>query len=138
MTPLTILILVGGGLHFGILFASAAVPRVLDWRADLAKLHPLTRQLVWVHGGFIVLTIVWLGVLCVTAAPDLAGGTPLARGVCGFVAVFWLARLALQFALFDPGPLLRTAWLKAGYHGLTIVFAYLAAVFGWAALAPAA
>ena len=34
------LILIGGVLHFGILLASAAVPQVLDWPKELAKLDP--------------------------------------------------------------------------------------------------
>jgi hypothetical protein len=41
-----LLILIGGVLHFGILLASALTPRVLDWRRELTKLEPLTRQLV--------------------------------------------------------------------------------------------
>ena len=52
------LILFGGMIHFGILLASALVPQVLNWRAELALLGRLTRQLVWVHGAFIVLVIV--------------------------------------------------------------------------------
>ena len=35
------LILIGGVLHFGILLASAAVPQVLDWPKELAKLDRL-------------------------------------------------------------------------------------------------
>ena len=58
--PLTTLLCIGGLMHFGILIASALVPRVLDWRSELRKLNPLTRQLVWVHGVFIVLTIIAL------------------------------------------------------------------------------
>jgi hypothetical protein len=48
------LIFIGGLVHFGILLASAMVPRVLDWRTSLRKLDGLSRQLVWVHGLFIV------------------------------------------------------------------------------------
>ena len=125
---------IGGLLHFGILIASALTPQVLNWRSELRKLHPLTRQLVWVHGVFIVLTIVALGAIATINAPLLALGGLLARCVCGFVAVFWLARLSLQFALFDPKPFLTKPILKVGYHGLTVVFAYLAVTFAWAAV----
>jgi hypothetical protein len=58
---LELLIFIGGILHFGILLASAAVPQVLDWKGSLAKLDGLTRQLVWVHGIFIVLVIIGFG-----------------------------------------------------------------------------
>jgi hypothetical protein len=131
---LTTFVRIGGLLHFGILIASALVPQVLDWRAELRKLQPLSRQLVWVHGVFIVLTIVGLGAIAATNAPALASGGALARCVCAFIAIFWLARLALQFVLFDATPHLTNALLKLGYHGLTCVFAYLAITFTWAAV----
>ena len=131
---LVTLIRIGGLLHFGILIASALTPRVLDWKRELQKLNPLTRQLVWVHGIFIVLTIIALGTIATTNAPQLALGGLLARSLCAFVALFWLARLSLQFALFDPREFLTSAALKLGYHGLTFVFAYLALIFGWAAV----
>src|SRR3954463_3730985 len=94
-------ILFGGLLHFGILIASALVPRVLNWRADLAKLAPLSQQLVWVHGAFIVLIIVGFGTLSVAMPGELASGSVLARGVCLLIAFFWACRLAVQFLVFD-------------------------------------
>lgn len=131
---LKLLILVGGLLHFGILIASALVPGVLDWRRELAKLAPLSRQLIWVHGAFIVLVIVGFGVLSVAAPGELAAGSALARGVCLFVAIFWAARLVVQFFVFDAKPYLKTAFLRLGYNGLTAVFAYLALVYTVAAV----
>lgn len=131
---LPLLILIGGVLHFGILLASALTPRVLGWRQELTKLDPLTRQLVWVHGAFIVLVIIGFGVLSVALPKELAAGTWLARAVCGFIALFWLTRLAVQFFVFDAREYLTSAWLKLGYHGLTCVFAYHAVVYSMAAL----
>ncbi len=134
MTTLETLLTVGGICHFGILIASALVPGVLDWKGELSKLAPLCRHVVWTHGAFIVLVIIAFGALTLGNVGRLAAGTPLARWVCGFIAVFWLARVSLQFFLFDARPFLRTAWLKAGYHGLTVVFLYLGCVYGWAAV----
>jgi hypothetical protein len=130
-------IFIAGLLHFGILLASALVPKVLDWRESLQHLDPLFRQLVWVHGAFIVLVIVGFGLLSVVFAAELASGTRLARGVCSFIAFFWGARLAVQFFVFDPKPHLTSMFLKLGYHGLTIVFLYLVVVYSLAALAVA-
>jgi alginate O-acetyltransferase complex protein AlgI len=132
---LATLVHLGGLMHFGILIASALVPKVLDWRGELARLSPLTRQLVWVHGIFIVFTIVSLGAIATINAPSLAAGDSLlARSVSAFACLFWLTRLTLQFVLFDARPYLNGLALKFGYHGLTLVFAYLSAVFGWAAV----
>ena len=93
MNTLAILILIGGFLHFGVLIASALVPQVLDWRDELARVSKLTRQLVWTHGAFIVLTIIAFGVLSIANASSLTSGDPLARSLAGFISVFWGARL---------------------------------------------
>jgi hypothetical protein len=134
MNTLAQMILIAGILQFGILIASALVPGVLNWREELRKLSPMTRHLVWVHGVFIVLTIVALASVSVVNAHALAAGQPLARCVCAFIAIFWGVRLVLQFALFNPKPYLTTRVLKFGYHGLTLVFTYVALTFGYAAL----
>ena len=131
---LTSLIFVSGILHFGTLLASAAVPQVLDWKGELQKLDKLSRQLIWVHGLFIVLVIVGFGILTISFPAELASGTPLARGVCLFIALFWSARLGIQAFVFDARPFLTSTFLKLGYQGLTLVFIYQAVVMFWAAL----
>ncbi|HEY2252323.1 MAG TPA: hypothetical protein VGH74_14720 [Planctomycetaceae bacterium] len=135
MIDLKTLLLIGGGLHFAILIASALVPRVLDWRNELRKLPQLLAQLIWVHGAFIVLTIIGFGALSAINSAELASGTMLARSVCGFIALFWGTRLGVQFFYFNANEYLTTWTLKIGYHGLTVVFAYLTAVYAWSALA---
>ncbi len=123
----------GGAVHFAILLASVQVPRVLDWRCQLALLTPFLRRLFWVYGVFIVLVIVGFGTLSLVCSGELASRTPLARAVCAFIAVFWLARLAVQFWVFDARPYLTTRLYRWGYQALTLAFAYLTFVYGWAA-----
>ena len=128
------LLLVGGLLHFVILIASALTPRVLDWRRNLAALDPFLRRLFWVYGSFIVLVIVSFGIVTLFHADELASGAPLPRSVCGIIAIFWLARLAVQFFVFDAKPFLTTTFLRLGYHGLTLLFIGLVLIYGCAAL----
>jgi hypothetical protein len=128
------LLLIGGLLHFVILIASALTPRVLDWRANLAALHPFLRRLFWVYGCFIVLVIISFGALTLVNADELVSGAPLARSVCAMIAIFWLARLAVQFFVFDARPFLTTAFRRVGYHGLTFLFSALVFLYGCAAL----
>lgn len=125
---------VGGLLHFVVLIASALTPRVLDWRANLAALHPFLRRLFWVYGGFIVLVIISFGVLTLLHTDELASGAALPRSVCAAIAIFWLARLGVQFFVFDARPFLTTTFLRLGYHGLTLLFAALVVIYGCAAL----
>ena len=128
------LLLIGGALHFVILIASALAPRVLDWRANLAALHPFLRRLFWVYGCFIVLVIISFGALTLVNADELVSGAPLSRSVCAMIAIFWLARLAVQFFVFDARPFLTTTFLRLGYHGLTLLFTALVFIYGGAAL----
>ena len=89
MSTKEILILIGGGLHFLTLIASAMVPKTLDWKGELAKLIPFLRTLFWVYGIFIVLCIVSFGVISFVNYRALAGGTTLeARSICAFISIF--------------------------------------------------
>ena len=66
--------LAGAG-HFVILFASFQVPFQLDWRRDLAQLKPFNRKLLWVQGGFTVLTIIAFGLLTLVLHREFIEGT---------------------------------------------------------------
>ena len=133
---LELLIFIGGIVHFGVLIAGALLPFVLDWKTSLQKLDGLSREIVWVHYIFIALVIISFGVLSVLFAGALASGEILARAVCLMIGCFWAARLLIQFFVFDARPYLSHGFLKAGYHGLTVVFTYQALVYSLAALLP--
>jgi hypothetical protein len=130
---LPLLLRLAGAAHFGILIASALVPFRLNWRKELASLPKLHFQMYLVYGGYVVLNIVAFGVLTLANADELARGSPLARGFCGFVAVFWGVRVCLQ-PVFDSKPYRTTWWLYAGYHMLTVLFLLFTAVYGYAAI----
>jgi hypothetical protein len=121
-------------LQLLILIASASTPRVLNWRTNLAALHPFLRNLFWVYGAFIVMVIVAFATLTFLHAEAMTAQEPVARSLCVFIAIFWGARLVVQFAIFDPRPFL-TNWLyRFGYHALTVAFAFLIFVYGKAAI----
>jgi hypothetical protein len=130
------LIRAGGFGQFGVLIAAALVPVRLNWRAELQALPRLHRQMYWVYGGYIVLSIVAFGLLSVLNARELAGGSGLARGFCLYIAVFWGVRLSLQPVLAVKDHL-TAWWLKVGYHGLSVLFLSFTLLYGWAALRPA-
>jgi hypothetical protein len=133
MFTLSALIALAGAGQLCVLVASALVPLRLNWRRDLAGLPRLHRQLFWVYGGYVVLSIVALGLISLLNARELAAGSGLARAVCAYTAVFWGIRLALQ-AVLDARPHLATWWLKAGYHLLTVLFIAFTGIYGYAAL----
>ena len=131
----TLLILAGLG-HFGILIASFMVPKALNWKANLASLPPFLRTLFWVYGAFIVLTIAGLGTLTLLHAKAMAEGEPVARSLAAFIAIFWSARLFVQFFVFDAAGFLTSTVRKIGYHTLTLAFIAQAVVYIFAAIKP--
>jgi hypothetical protein len=116
-----------------VLVASILVPIRLEWRTRLADLPPLVRQLFWVYGGYVVLSIISLGTICLMCSNELASGTGLGRAVCTYAALFWGIRLSLQ-PFFDARPFLTTWWLRGGYHLLSVLFATFTLILGWAAV----
>ena len=115
-----------------VLVASALVPFRMNWRAELKSLSRLHRQMYWVYGGYVVLSIVAFALISLFNANELASHTPLARAVSAYIAVFWGLRLALQW-FFDVKPHLSAWWLRAGYLALTALFAGFTAVYAAAA-----
>jgi hypothetical protein len=128
----TLIFLAGIG-QFSVLIASALVPIRLNWRTEFAKLPRLHRQMYWIYGGYVVLSIVALGTISLLNAQELSSGTRLARSVCAYMAVFWGIRLSLQ-AVLDVKEHLTAWWLVAGEYVLTALFLYFTITFAIAAI----
>jgi hypothetical protein len=60
---LEIAVLLAGVGQLGLAIASLAIPRLLDWRADVAQLRPLTRQVFWTYAGYIWFTNLCFGLV---------------------------------------------------------------------------
>jgi hypothetical protein len=121
-----------GIAQLSVLVASSLVPVHLQWKSVLAPLPPLVRQLFWVYGGYVVLSIISLGTISILCAEELSRGTLLARAFCAYVMLFWGIRLSLQ-PILCVKPFLTKWWLRGGYHVLTVLFASFTAVFAWGA-----
>jgi len=117
----------------GVLTASALVPFRLKWRDELQGLPRLHRQMYWVYGGYIVLSIIAFAAISISNHDELTRGSGLARGFCAYVALFWGIRTGLQ-PVFDVKKHLTAWWLKAGYVLLTAMFGSFTVIYGWVAL----
>jgi hypothetical protein len=93
------------------------------------------QQLFWVYYSFIGLCLVGFGLGTFLLADQLASGTPLARAVCGFMAIFWTLRFIAATFVFDLRPYLTTPWRRIGLAAANLVFTCLPIIYGWAALA---
>jgi hypothetical protein len=120
--------------QFLVLIASALVPRHFAWREAFQPLHPFLRRLFWTYGAFIVLTIAAFGVLTLRFAQEMAAGEPVARGLAAFIALFWGARLFVQFFIFDLREWLTSSLMRLGNHALTLAFIFFTLVYAWTAI----
>lgn len=132
-TNLALAIYLAGWGQLSVLIASSLVPLRLDWRNELSPLPRLIRQLFWVYGGYVVLSIIALGTICVLNADELSAGSKLARSYCTFAAAFWGIRLSLQ-PFLAARPFLTKWWLRFGYHLLTVLFTTFVLIFVWGAV----
>jgi hypothetical protein len=114
--------------------ASLAIPRVLRWSEDLARLRPLTRQIFWTYAGYIWATNLAFGLVSTFAPGWLLDRTPLAGAVCGFIATYWGARLVIQFAYFDRSDAPKGPLFAVGEAVLVGLFVLLTVVYGSLAL----
>jgi hypothetical protein len=129
----TLLLRLAGLAHLISLTAMFYAPINLRWDEELSRLPRLLRQMCNVYQAYTGATIVALGLVSLCCAPDLVSGTPLARAVCAYIALFWGARLILQ-RTYDFAPHLKTPLLRLGYHGLTVLFIAFTVFYGWLAL----
>src|SRR5438132_7816928 len=95
------LIIAAGVGQLLLALASLSIPRVLKWSEELRSLRPLTRQVFWTYAGYIWTTNVCFGLVSVAMPSELLAGTPLATAVCGFITLYWLARIVIQFVYFE-------------------------------------
>jgi len=128
--PLRSLLVLAGIGQLALAAASLAIPRVLGWREETARLSPLTRQVFWVYAAYIWSFHVSFGLLSLAAPGWLLDRSPLAAAVCGFIAVYWGARLVIQFAWFRRSAPPGGARFQAAEIALVGLFLFLVTVYG--------
>jgi len=110
--------------------ASLAIPRVLRFREETAKLRPLLRQMFWTYAGYILGMNLSFGLLSALGPGWLLDGSPLATAVTGFIAVYWTARVVIQFTYFDRSDAAAGTHVRLAETGLVALFVYLVLVYG--------
>jgi RsiW-degrading membrane proteinase PrsW (M82 family) len=120
--------LAGAG-HFVILIASAQVPSRLGWKEDLKQLTPFNRKLLWVQGGFTVLTIVVFGILTLVLHAELLRGDRAALGLAAFIGLYWTARILVDGFYFSHADWPKGKQFVVGHLLLTALFSFLAASY---------
>jgi hypothetical protein len=124
-----------GASHLVLLIASSQVPSRLRWKQDLAQLMPFNRKLLWVQGGFTVLTIIAFGVLTLSLHTELLRGDRAAMGLACFIGIYWTVRILVDAFYFSHEDWPKGKEFVVGHILLTCLFATLAASYlglvGW-------
>ena len=129
----TQLIWTAGAIHAGIVFANLPLPGRLRVRENLHTVPRFLRQIFYVHWAYIVVVVGFFSLLCFGFGHELAGASPLGRFLSAFIAVFWLARLLLQWFYYDAGVRRVNRRLDAMY---ALSLLALIGIFGWSAMHP--
>lgn len=71
-------------------------PKYFNWKEELNQLSLINKQVMQVHTFFIALTVLLMGILCVTSATEVIT-TSLGRKISFGLGIFWFCRLLIQF-----------------------------------------
>ena len=125
----TLVILAGLGqlTLIGVMFV---VPRVLKWDEQLKNVRALTRQIFWTYAGYILSTNVLMGLVSVFGAGLLLDKTPLATMVCGYIFLYWTARVVLQFTYYGRKDAPNKPYVKYAEVYLVSLFIFCSFVYG--------
>ncbi len=127
------LVLAAGLGQLALIAASLAIPFVLRWRDETAKLRPLTRQVFWTYSAYIWATNLSFGL--VSLRPGwLLDGSPLASCVTGFITAYWVGRILIQFFYFDRSDAPPGLHVRLAEVALVALFFYLSLVYAAALL----
>ncbi|HVU17979.1 MAG TPA: hypothetical protein VHD32_13720 [Candidatus Didemnitutus sp.] len=120
--------------HLGLIAAGLLMPQATGLWAETERLSPFGRGLFRTYYAFIGLCLVSFGLGSWIFAPELVSGTPLARALCGFLAVFWTIRLVAAVWVLDVKPYLTNGWWRLGYAATNVVFGLMPFCYAWAAI----
>ena len=83
----------------------------------------------WTYAAYILVINICFGLLSVFCYRELAAGSSLAALVNGFIAAYWISRVAIQFLYFDRTAFPQGKFYLAGEVLLVLAFILLSGVY---------
>ncbi len=90
-----------GLAQIALVLGSLSIPAILNWKKELEKVQTLIKQMFWTYAAYILFINLSFDLLSVFAYKDLTNGSLLASAISGFIAVYWISRILIQFFYFD-------------------------------------
>jgi hypothetical protein len=120
--------------HLGLVAAGILMPRATGLWREAKSLSPFALGLFRTYYCFIGLCLLSFGLGSWFFSAELTDGSPLARAICGFLAVFWLIRLVASIWVLDVRPYLTNFGWRLGYQATNVVFGCLPFIYAWLAI----
>jgi hypothetical protein len=124
-----ILLRIAGLAQLTLVAGSFAIPRVLNWRNELVKVQPLIKQMFWTYAAYILVINLCLGLLSLRCYKELLNGSTLSLLVSGFIALYWISRVLIQFFYFDRTNFPAGKWNRLAELLLVVLFIFLSIVY---------
>lgn len=121
---------VAGFLQIILCIGSLAIPYLLDWKGELAKVSNLIKQIFWTYAGYILSFNFFFGLISFWGAEELLSKSFLAKSITIFIFLYWLFRVLIQFFYFDTKSAPKGLIYKLGEIGLVALFIFLTGVYG--------
>ena len=86
----------------------------------------------WTYAAYILVINICFGLISVFCYRELVEGTRLAVLINGFIAVYWISRVAIQFFYFDRVAFPQGKFYLGGEVLLVLVFILLSGVYSYA------
>jgi hypothetical protein len=126
-------LIVSGIGHIILCAGSLIIPRALQWKTNLKSLKPLLRQMFWTYAGYILVTNFAFGIVSVFGSEELINRSFLATSITFFIALYWLARVVIQFTYFDRSEAPKGTIYTLGEIVLVVLFLMFTGVYSLAA-----
>jgi len=105
-------------------------PKYFKWKEELKLLSIMNRQMMYIHSFFIALTVLLMGILCITSASELINttfGRKISLGLC----LFWTTRLFIQFFGYSSKNWKGKSFETSIHFVFTLFWSYLSITFLW-------
>jgi hypothetical protein len=139
LTPNLVLCLeLAAAAQLAIAVLNLFLPRLLNWKEELARMPLLIREVFHVHAWFISVTLTIFSALTWRFAAEMAAGTtPVCQWLAAAIGLFWAIRTVLQVSYYSsshwrgrPGRTVIHFALLLGYGGLAATYLWAGLVAG--------
>ncbi len=117
-----------GALLIALAFFHLPFPKYFNWDKELASLSLINRQMMKTHTFFIALTVLLMGLLCLTSSNEMIGTNFGKRISLGF-GIFWTIRLYFQFFGYSSELWKGKAFETIIHVLFSLLWTYLSVVF---------